>query len=66
MQEKVYKKQISVQKVWTKDNPADMLTKHLARAGIDKLLGVSGVAREDGRAGSAPQVSVEVELLPSS
>jgi hypothetical protein len=43
-----------------------MLTKHLARAGIDKLLKVSGVARESGRAASAPQVSVEVELLPSS
>ena len=55
----------SLHKVRGDWNPADMLTKHLARAGIDKLLGVSGVAREDGRTDSAPQVSVEVELLPS-
>ena len=51
-------------KVRGDQNPADLCTKFLASAAIDKLLMISGVAREAGRASSAPQVSVEVEVLP--
>ena len=42
-------------------NPADLFTKHLARAAIQQHWQVLGVGMEDGRARSAPLVSAEIE-----
>ena len=48
-------------KVLGSANPADLFTKHLARAAIQQHWQVLGVGLEDGRARSAPSVSAEIE-----
>ena len=45
-------------------NPADLCTKHLARPVLDRLLGQIGVAREHGRAETAPEATAEIEPIP--
>ena len=52
-------------KVRGDENPADLCTKHLARAVIDGLIQICGIVRETGRAVSAPRLNVEIELLPT-
>ena len=52
-------------KVRGDENPADLCTKHLARAAIDGLIEICGAVRETGRAASAPRLNVEVEPLPT-
>jgi hypothetical protein len=52
-------------KVRGDENPADLCTKHLTRAVVDKLIEVCGIVRETGRAASAPRLNVEAEPLPS-
>ena len=51
-------------KVWGEHNTGDMLTKHLARPVLDKLLSRTCLARETGRAASAPFTTAQMELLP--
>ena len=51
-------------KVRGEHNPADLCTKHLARPILDRLLALAGVARESGRATSAPLATAEVTHIP--
>ena len=46
-------------------NPADLCTKHLARAAVDRLLKLAGMVFESGRTRSALQVNAAVVVLPS-
>jgi hypothetical protein len=52
-------------KVRGEENPADLCTKHLVRAAVDRLLEVCGLVRESGRADSAPRLSVQADPLPT-
>ena len=52
-------------KVRGSENPADLCTKHLTRTVIDGLIEICGIAREAGRAASAPRLNVEAEPLPT-
>jgi hypothetical protein len=58
IQEKVRSGEIALLKVLGTDNPADLLTKHLARDTIDQHLRRLAIHRETGRAASAPNVAV--------
>ena len=57
IQEKVRSGEIVLLKVLGTENPADLLTKHLARDEIDKHLQRLAISRESGRAVSAPKVA---------
>jgi hypothetical protein len=57
IQEKVRSGDIELLKVLGTDNPADLLTKHLARDDIDKHLQRLAISRESGRASTAPKVA---------
>ncbi len=57
MQERSRTKDIELYKIPGTENPADMLTKHLARDVLDKHLGFSGIERRVGRAESAPTIT---------
>jgi hypothetical protein len=57
IQEKVRSGEISLMKVLGTENPADLLTKHLARDMIDQHLTKLAISRETGRAASAPKVA---------
>ena len=54
IQDKVRAKDFQLKKVLGADNPADMMTKHINRADIDKHMRTIGLHWEDGRAASAP------------
>ena len=58
IQEKVRSGEIALLKVLGLENPADLLTKHLARDTIDQHLQRLALSRETGRAESAPKVAV--------
>ena len=55
LQDKVKEKIISVKKIGTEENPADLFTKHLSREVIDKHLHKLGFRRESGRHDLAPK-----------
>jgi hypothetical protein len=57
IQEKVRSGEIALMKVLGTENPADLLTKHLARDLIDQHLSKLAISRETGRAASAPKVA---------
>ena len=57
IQEKVRSGEIVLLKVLWTENPADLLTKHLARETIDQHLQRICVSRETGRAVSAPKAA---------
>ena len=56
LQERVSAKDLSLTKVVGPANPADMLTKNLAKADLDKHLEFSGLILRDGRADGSLQV----------
>lgn len=51
-------------KVWGEENTGDILTKHLARPVLDRLLARTGLVREAGRAASAPYTTAQIEEIP--
>ena len=57
MQDRIRKGDFSLEKVAGADNPADMLTKHVARDLVMKHMTALSLAYEDGRAESAPAIS---------
>ena len=56
VQDRLRTKDFSLSKVPGVDNPADMLTKHVERALIDKHLSRSSLRFEEGRAAPAPTI----------
>ena len=61
VQERLREKSLTLYKVGGPANPADLLTKYLASAAIGTHLRVLHVGPEEGRPGSAPQVSAEIQ-----
>ena len=61
VQERLREGDFSLYKVLGTANPADLFTKHLARAAIEQHWQVLGTGMEEGRATSAPSVSAEIE-----
>ena len=57
IQDRIRTKDIELYKVAGNDNPADMLTKHLARETLDKHLHFAGMERHAGRAETAPAIN---------
>ena len=57
LQERVSAKDLQLTKVVGAANPADMLTKHLAKADLDRHLEFSGLILRDGRADGSLQVA---------
>ena len=60
VQERLREGAFTLYKVAGQQNPADMLTKALVRADIDRHLGAVGLQRCEGRAASAPRLTTEV------
>ena len=60
LQEKVRDKSLSVVKVPGPENPADLMTKYLPAAEIEKHLEALAVERRDNRAENAPKLGVNV------
>ena len=56
VQDRIRTKDFELYKVAGTDNPADMLTKHLARESLDKHVSFSGLIRTAGRADTAPTI----------
>ena len=56
VQDKVATGKLSIRKVGTKDNVADMLTKHISRQPLDRHLGSLPLRWSTSRAASAPKV----------
>ena len=56
MQDRIRKGDFSLEKIAGADNPADMLTKHVARDLISKHMSTLGLFYEEGRAKSAPSI----------
>ena len=63
VQERLRDGDFKLYKVLGAANPADLLTKHLARDTIDKHLETMSIMRAEGRAASAPTVNAEVREL---
>ena len=61
MQERLRAGSFTLHKVAGDSNPADILTKVVARALLDRHLGRMTLHREAGRAASAPLVAAEVD-----
>ena len=61
VQERLRAGSFSLHKVAGDDNPADILTKVVARALLDRHLGHMAMRREAGRTASAPLVAAEVD-----
>ena len=61
IQERLRERALTLYMVSGPDNPADLLTKHLASAAIGAHLRALHVGPEDGRPGSSPQVSAEIQ-----
>ena len=56
VQDRLRKKDFTLTKVLGTDNPADMLTKHVARDTLKKHMVEIGICAEEGRAKSAPSI----------
>jgi hypothetical protein len=56
VQDRIRTKDFELYKVAGTENPADMLTKHLARESLDKHVSFSGLVRTAGRADTAPTI----------
>ena len=61
VQERLRAGSFSLHKVAGDSNPADILTKVVARALLDRHLDRMATLREAGRVASAPQVAAEVD-----
>ena len=61
MQDLVRAKEVRLHKVLGTENPADLMTKPLARAEIDGHLARLGLSRATGRAETAPRADAEVD-----
>ena len=61
VQERLREGTFTLYKVLGTANPADLFTKHLARAAIQQHWQALGVGLEEGRAPSGPSVSAEIE-----
>ncbi len=61
VQDLVRSRECSLHKVLGAENPADLMTKPLARAEIDTHLGRLGLSRATGRAETAPRADAEVD-----
>jgi hypothetical protein len=61
VQELVHSRACRLHKVLGTENPADLMTKPLARAEIDGHLGRLGLSRATGRAETAPSADAEVD-----
>ena len=56
LQAAVRNKKLQVKKVLGTENPADLMTKHLAAADMTKHLLKIGITPEDGRSGAVPRI----------
>ena len=56
VQDRIRTKDFELYKVAGDDNPADMLTKDLAREFLDKHMNFAGMERKTGRADTAPTI----------
>jgi len=54
----------ALHKVWGEENTGDILTKHLARPVLDRLMARTGLVWEAGRAETAPYTTAQIEVLP--
>ena len=54
VQQKVRSKAVELVKVLGTENPADMMTKYVDRAILEKMLGLIGMEVKEGRAACAP------------
>ena len=61
VQDLLRSRECRLHKVLGTENPADLMTKPLARAEIDGHLGRLGITRATGRAETAPQADAEVD-----
>ena len=61
VQELVHSRACRLFKVLGTENPADLMTKPLARTEIDGHLGRLGLSRAEGRAETAPRADAEVD-----
>ena len=57
LQAAVRQKRLQVRKVLGTENPADLMTKHLATADMEKNLERLHMSPEEGRSGAVPQIS---------
>ena len=56
IQERVERGELEMQKVWGEWNPADLLTKNLARAKVDRFVSLANHRFEEGRASASLQL----------
>ena len=56
IQERVERGELEMQKVWGEWNPADLLTKSLARAKVDRFVRLANHRFEEGRASASLQL----------
>ena len=63
VQQKVKEKAITLHKVLGTANPADLLTKHLARQALDACMRMLGSEFATGRTSAAPRLAAEVEAF---
>ena len=57
VQEKIKNKDISSNKVWNHDNPADLLTKHLDKTTMHRYMSLIGLCYSAGRSALTPSIS---------
>jgi len=57
IQERVERGELEMQKVWGEWNPADLLTKNLARAKVDRFVSLANHRFEEGRASASLQLT---------
>ena len=56
VQERVANKDMTLSKVWGHDNPADLLTKHLDAATLQRHLRLLGIEFREGRSAETPMI----------
>ena len=63
IQDAVRRRRVHLEKVLGTENPADLMTKYLDQASMDKMLAKMGVLIVGGRAASAPQIAKQVSSV---
>ena len=58
VQEKVANKDIKISKVWGRENPADLLTKHLDSKTMARYMTILGIEPLEGRSAAAPSLNM--------
>ena len=56
VQERIANKDMKLSKVWGHDNPADLLTKHLDAATLQRHLRLLGIEYREGRSAETPMI----------